>query len=959
MEKTIKVLLIEDVATDARLIIHNLHKANLDVVSERVDSEEALEEARARFTPDVILSDYSLPHFGGLRALEVVRQRCPDTPFIFVSGTIGEERAIEGLKRGAVDYVLKDKRARLGPAALRALQEAEERDARRCAEHRLEESEQRFRLFMDCLPGAAFVKDLQGRFSYVNQEAARIMGKTSEEIIGHSVADFYPPRFADSYTANDRLAVETARDVEAIEEGPMGDGVHYFLTHKFPILDATRRVAMIGGISIDITERIRAEQGQRASEERFRSIAEAIQEWIWEVNLSTVHTFSNPAIEAILGYTVEEMIGTRILDYVHEEEQPRVIQLFQRSMADKQGWRDLVARWRHKDGSVRWMESNALPLLGPNGTLVGYRGANRDITERVQQHEKIARLSRIQAMLSGINSTIVRVRDRQELFREACRIAVEHGKFRMAWIGLAEAGAKKARPVAWMGFEEGYLDEIGLSLRDITEDHGAAGQALRSKGAVVANDVENDPHIVFKREALARGYRSLVALPLLLEGEAIGVTLLYAAEPDFFDQEELTLLKELAGDISFALDHIAKEERLTYVSYYDTLTGLANRQLFFDRLSQMLNTADGKERRLGVVMVDLQRFRNINDSFGRSAGDKVLQEFAGRLRETFSESATLARTGGDRFAVAIGGIHGAELALLILRWITQLQLEPFAIDDSDIRVAVKIGIALFPADGSNADTLFKNAEAALQRAKDTTDAYVFYSPEMNARVAERLQLESRLRNALEKKQLLLHYQPKVNLRTRRIEGLEALIRWHDPERGLVSPLEFIPTLEQTGMIVDVGRWVIEQAVADRRQWAAQRLDPPRIAVNVSQVQLRQRDFVAAVFGALGVAANEAAGVDLEITESLIMEDTEASIQKMRELRTAGVQIFMDDFGTGYSSLSQLAKLPLDALKIDRAFIAGMAENAEAMVIVSTIITLAHALKIDVVAEGVKTEEQRG
>jgi EAL domain-containing protein (putative c-di-GMP-specific phosphodiesterase class I) len=250
-----------------------------------------------------------------------------------------------------------------------------------------------------------------------------------------------------------------------------------------------------------------------------------------------------------------------------------------------------------------------------------------------------------------------------------------------------------------------------------------------------------------------------------------------------------------------------------------------------------------------------------------------------------------------------------------------------------------------------------NAEAALKRAKDAADPYLFYSPEMNARVAQRLHLESRLRKAVTQKEFVLHYQTKVDLATRRIRGLEALIRWNDSEFGVVSPLDFVPVLEESGLIVEVGRWVFEQALADTQRWRSLGLEVPRVAVNVSEVQLRQPNFVATVLAALGPSFSRATGIDVEITETMIAQNTGANVQKLLRLREAGLQVFMDDFGTGYSGLSQIAHLPLDALKIDRSFVAGMTISGEHMAIVSAIINLARALRIYVVAEGVETEEQ--
>jgi EAL domain-containing protein (putative c-di-GMP-specific phosphodiesterase class I) len=306
-------------------------------------------------------------------------------------------------------------------------------------------------------------------------------------------------------------------------------------------------------------------------------------------------------------------------------------------------------------------------------------------------------------------------------------------------------------------------------------------------------------------------------------------------------------------------------------------------------------------------------------------------------------------------------LPGPAMARWIQDWIVGAFAEPLTIDDIELRTSVKIGIALYPADADTAETLFVNAEAALIRAKGAAEPYLFYSPEMNARVAQRLLLESRLRKAVSQRQFVLHYQTKVDLATRRIRGLEALIRWNDPEHGLISPMDFVPLLEESELIVEVGRWVFEQALADIRMWRAAGLDVPRVAVNVSEVQMRQPNFVDTVLTAIGGPAGSPPGsdacIDLEITETMLAQNTGLNVQKLLQLRQAGLRVFMDDFGTGYSGLSQIAHLPLDALKIDRAFIAGMTQSSEAMAIVSAIVNLTDALGIFVVAEGVETEEQ--
>ncbi len=578
-----------------------------------------------------------------------------------------------------------------------------------------------------------------------------------------------------------------------------------------------------------------------------------------------------------------------------------------------------------------------------------------EIAERTRAEERVAGLNRIYAVLSGINGTIIRIRDRQELCKEACRIAVEFGQFSLAWIGLITPDSEHLTTVAWTraddepgsaGAVPGY--DVAAQCRTLIE------LVLRDRITMVCNDVTANTDQPYAREALAHGYRSLIVLPLLVEGRGAGVLALYTAEPGVFDAGELKLLEELAGDIAFALEYIAKDEKLNYLAYYDVLTGLANRSLFYDRLNQLLHGGG----RLALLTINIEHFTRINDTFGRNVGDALLKDVAGRLGKAMGSVDRLARIGADYFtAILTDFTVEAEIARVLDDQILESLSRPFHLDGKEMRIAVKVGIALFPSDGDNAEALFTNAETALKKAKTSSDRYVFYAPKMNARVAEKLTLENKLRQALEKEEFVLHYQPVVNLQSGAIIGLEALLRWNDPDTGMIPPNDFIPLLEETGMIIEVGRWALERAIADYHAWHAIGLHPPRVAVNVSAVQLRRKDFLSTVEKVLALRTNGADYLDLEITESLIMEDIEANIPRLRTIREMGVKIAVDDFGTGYSSLSYIAKLPIDALKIDRAFIVDMTSNPDDAIIVSSIISLAHALKLRVIAEGVETEEQ--
>jgi diguanylate cyclase (GGDEF)-like protein len=495
---------------------------------------------------------------------------------------------------------------------------------------------------------------------------------------------------------------------------------------------------------------------------------------------------------------------------------------------------------------------------------------------------------------------------------------------------------------------------------DTPMGQGVVGRAIREKRAVSSNDITTEPGVGGERrkEATRRGYRSSISLPLLMEGAAVGNFSLFAKEANFFNADEVKLLTELAGDISFALEHIGKEEKLNYLAYYDALTGLPNRALFDNRMTQCLRVANYEKSKVALVLIDLERFRVINDTYGRQTADGLLKLVAARLQSAIFDRDSLARIQGDLFAALFTDIKDeADIARILEEKIIGCLSQPFTIAGQELRVSAKAGVALFPGDATEPDALFSSAEAALKQAQGSSDRYLFYARKMNAQVAERLKLENKLQRALEREQFVLFYQPKVDLRTGRVVGLEALIRWNDPDTGLVLPSLFIPLLEETAMIVEVGAWVMQRAVSQYAAWLATGLQPPRIAVNVSQVQLKRKDFVATLQQAIAIAGKPDHGLDLEITESMIMEDIESSIEKLKIMRDLGVGIAIDDFGTGYSSLRYLRRLPITALKIDRAFIRHMTTNPDDVAIVSTVIALAHNLHLKVIAEGVETEEQ--
>ncbi|MEO7744300.1 MAG: EAL domain-containing protein [Usitatibacter sp.] len=592
-----------------------------------------------------------------------------------------------------------------------------------------------------------------------------------------------------------------------------------------------------------------------------------------------------------------------------------------------------------------------------------------DLEERVEARtrelakalDRMNRLNRVYAVLSGINSLIVRVRDRDELFNEACRIAVDAGGFPMSMIALIGSDAADVVLLASAGKDAELVARIKAILSSRDRGPGTMiARALREKTPTISNECRGDPKMVFGERYADAGVRSIAVLPLIVGGEAKGVLTLYSDEPGFFDVEEIALLAELAGDIAFAIDHIEKQELLDYLAYYDTLTGLANRTLFLERVGQSLRGAQSPGHKLAVFLIDIERFKSINDSLGRPVGDALLKQVAQWLTRVAGEASLVARLDADHFAAVLPQVSAqGSVERLLEKWMGKFVGHPFRVDDAVFRLAAKVGVAIYPDDGVDAETLFRSAEAGLKKAKASGERYLFHTQGMTERAAGRLTLESQLRRAVDRGEFVLHYQPKVSIASGKLTGAEGLIRWNDPITGLVPPGRFVPMLEETGLIHEVGRWAMRQALADYLRCETAGLPAARMAVNVSPMQLRHRGFVDEIRELVATDPRAAAGLELEITESLIMEDVPHTIASLAAIRALGVKVAIDDFGTGFSSLSYLARLPVDTLKIDRSFVVDMTSGSQGLALVSTIIGLAHSLKLKVVAEGVETEEQSG
>ncbi|NVM77889.1 diguanylate cyclase (GGDEF)-like protein [Duganella sp. SG902] len=575
----------------------------------------------------------------------------------------------------------------------------------------------------------------------------------------------------------------------------------------------------------------------------------------------------------------------------------------------------------------------------------------------LESHQlKIARLSRIKSVLSGINSAVIRIRNRAALYHEACRVAAEDGGFDTAWIALRDGAGMKA--VAWRGSTPERLEQLLEAMaREPDDERSAPRRALAHARAACCNDLSDPAQTgAACADARAHGFLSLIALPLMLGPAAAGVMVFYARDAGYFDAEELALLDGLAGDISFAMEYIAQEERVNYLSYYDAVTGLPNQALFQDRLGQIIQSGRHEGGHAFVFMLNLDRFKRLNDALGSRAGDEVLRIVAQRLLDGLNRPCTVARLAGDIFVIA-GACGAGEDLLPLIGHAAELIGQVIQLDGNEVHLTVHGGIASYPRDGADAEALFRHAEAALKQAKAGGERLSFYSSEMNANMLAKLELENMLRSACEQRQFVLHFQPKVDLHSGRIAAAEALIRWVHPGRGMVSPAEFIPLAEQTGLILEIGAWVIASVCAQQAAWLAAGVPVVPVALNLSALQFGHGDLAAQVANGLARHGLGSDLIELELTESLVMHDPASAERTMRQLRGMGLHLSLDDFGTGYSSLAHLKRFPFNSVKIDRAFVTDLTSNPDDAAIASAIIAMSHNLRMLVIAEGVETAAQ--
>jgi diguanylate cyclase (GGDEF)-like protein/PAS domain S-box-containing protein len=781
---------------------------------------------------------------------------------------------------------------------------------RRRAEQNLRQSESRFRSLVELSSDWYWEQDENFRFTHVSGGFFKhsssgwdnFMGKARWEIEGNLA----PPQGWQAH----RGALKRHEPFRDLEYGRvLGDGTRrYFSFSGEPIFDDQGHFRGYRGVGRDITARRNAEENLA----RFRTAMETARDGIFLMDFQTFRYLDvNETGCRMLGYTRDELVGMRTLDtnpHLSEDDQRRRFDEAKARGSDQVIVEPEGRTMRRRDSSVFPVEvARRYVRIGESEVVVGIA---RDVSERVRAEGDLK--LRNLAIESSVNAILI------------------------------TNNRLPGQPIEYVNpaFERitGYAanEVMGLNCRFL---QGADRSQLE---------------VATLREAIRNGREAQVVLRNYRKDGGV-----------FWAELSISPLRDTAGEVTHYVGVMSDitearnyREQLEHQASHDTLTGLPNRSLLNDRLNLAIAHAHRNRNLLAVAFVDLDNFKVINDSLGHGAGDLLLKITAERLRSCLREDDTVARHGGDEFVLLLNDQSGRESATLIMSRVIERLSQPLTVEGHELTNTCSVGVTLYPQDGTDAGVLLRNADAAMYRAKaQGKNSFQFYTADMSSHLGERLKLEAQLRRALERGEFALHYQPKIDLRSGEICGLEALIRWRHPDEGLIAPGRFIGLAEETGLIVPIGDWALRTGCAQVRAWNEEGLPPILLSVNISARQFKRRDLAQTVSRVLGETGLSAPQLELELTESLVMENAEEFIQTLNALKELGISLSVDDFGTGYSSLSYLKRFPVDRLKIDQSFVRGIGTDPDDAAIARAVIQLGHSLDLRVTAEGVETMEQ--
>jgi diguanylate cyclase (GGDEF)-like protein/PAS domain S-box-containing protein len=707
----------------------------------------------------------------------------------------------------------------------------------------------------------------------------------------------------------------------------------------------------------ELSERVSAQEG---AEEVLRQTSQKLETLIDASPVSIVARDQNlrivkwnAAAERMFGWKEREVLGGPV-PFVPPDLEDEAVAMRQRLLRGESISEFETVRMR-KDGTRINVSVSTTVMHDAEGRPSGFISLATDITERKRAERRLQ-------MEHSVTRILEESRTVEDALPRLIRTIAEAG----GWVYGARWELDKSANLlrcmeTWcvdapevrefMAFSRLRMQTPGTST-------GPIHQVWSTNAPVWIADVAQDINMRRGPAALKAGLHAVFAFPILVGEELYGVIELFGGEPRQPDAALMGAMHTIGSQIGQFMARKAAEQNLRFFASHDPLTGLSNRTMFNDRLHQSLAQAARFERSLALLFIDLDGFKDVNDTHGHTVGDMLLAELASRLRATLREGDVIGRMGGDEFVVLIEEFGEAGQVAEVAKKLLDTVERPFTLQGRECRVTASLGISIYPDDGKDADTLIKNADMAMYLVKQQgKSSYRFYSPQMNVHLVERLSLESGLRRAIDLGELTLLYQPRVGVRDGQVSGVEALMRWQHPTQGMIGPGEFIPVAEDAGLIAAIGEWALHSACRQARAWREQGLPLLRVAVNVSQKQFLQESLIQVVREALHRAALEPGRLELEITEEMVIRNPERAMRLLAQLKEAGVRVVVDGFGTGYSSLSFLRRLPIDSVKIDRSLIGELPSSADATALTRGVVAMAHSLGLTVIAEGVETREQ--
>ncbi len=820
-------------------------------------------------------------------------------------------------------------------------------------EEALQDSTDRVEAMIDASPLAIIEFDVNLEVERWNRAAERIFGWSRYEVIGGPTPLVPAQLMEEARTHRTRiLEGATFENVETVRLRKDGSLIDVSVSAAAIRNRAGEAVGMVAMFT-DISGRKRDRDALQRSSARLEALVAASPLAIIVQDHNGVIKRWNEAAQRIFGWTEEEAIGKSMLavpaDRKHEGAG------FRERILRGEHFADVEAERQRKDGVLIPVSLSAAALRDANGVSNGVVLFAADISER-KRAERRQNIQKAVTVLLAEASSVEEVVPR--VIQSLCET--------FGW----EAGARRivAKNDGVMRHTENWgtpAPEIQMFLRqsatrvDSTGENAGLLRRVWAGGKPVwLADIAQEPTFVRGAAALAAGLHSAFAFPIMVSGEFYGVIELFGREVRARDEDVVRITTEISSQIGQFIARKEAESHLTFYANHDTLTGLPNRAMFNQRLTQALARAQRLGTMAAVLFIDLDRFKIINDTLGHDAGDRLLKQLAERLRECLREGDTIGRQGGDEFVVLIEDVSDPPQLAGVGQKILETVASPYLISGQEFHVTASVGISLYPGDGNDQQALLKNADIAMYRAKEQgKNNYQFYSAQMNLHSFERLALETSLRRAVERNEFLLHYQPKVDMRSGRITGVEALIRWQHPELGMVPPAQFIALAEETGLITPIGEWVLRTACAEAQGWVTKGLPPISVAVNLSARQFARDELAAAIMRVLRETALDPRLLELEITESTVMHNADRAAGVLQQLKLLGVRVAIDDFGTGYSSLSYLKRFPISSVKIDRSFVLDLPDDKDDAAITQAVIAMAHSLRLRVIAEGVETSAQ--